>query len=70
MASMSYCAFENTANELRQLRAMLQEAVDNNISMKEFITERSSQYERSAVNKVMQLAADILDLGELLEMKN
>lgn len=64
MANMSYCAFENTASDLRQCLNMLQEARNNGQSLEEFIASRSSEHERRSVGRLLTLCQEILDLTE------
>jgi hypothetical protein len=70
MANMSYCAFENTSNDLQQLLNMMQEAQENGMNMDEFITSRSSKYESIAVMKVLSLCNKILQLSDDMDILN
>lgn len=62
MANMSYCAFENTSNDLHMCVAMMQEAMENGQSLEEFIASRSSEYERRAVGRLISLCNQIVEL--------
>ena len=67
MANMSYCMFENTAQDLRQIRDELREAIDNGESLKTFIGSRSSQYEKKAVTHINEYCKELLYLFETLK---
>ena len=51
MPSMSYCMFENTANEMYQCL----ERLENNLDNDQFL-EDMSEYERDGIMELMRLA--------------
>ena len=53
--NMSYCQFENTLQDLRQLRNVLREAT----SLQE-LTEEMSQYEKEAFAAMPKVLAEML----------
>ena len=53
--NMSYCQFENTLQDLRQLRNVLREAT----SIEE-LTEEMSQYEKEAFEAMPKVLAEML----------
>jgi hypothetical protein len=67
MASMSYCVFENTNNDLNLIRGMLEEAAEANMTLEQFIAARSSAYERQAVTSFIEKLSSIQD--QLLHSK-
>lgn len=62
MVSMSYCAFENTATDMRQCLSMLEEAADSGMDLREFIESRSSREEGRAVERLIALAEELLEV--------
>lgn len=62
MPSMSYCCFENTADDMRQCLSMLAEAADSGISLREFIESRSSREEGRAVERLIAVAEELLEV--------
>lgn len=62
MVSMSYCAFENTATDMRQCLSMLEEAADSGMDLREFIESRSSREEGRAVERLIALAEELLEI--------
>ena len=67
MASMSYCAFENTAIDMKQCVGMMADAVDEGTGLGDFLKERSSSNERWAVKRLVQHARELIELYEQLE---
>jgi hypothetical protein len=67
MASMSYCAFENTAIDMKQCVGIMADAVDEGTGLGEFLKELSSSDERRAVKQLVQHARDLIELYEQLE---
>jgi len=67
MASMSYCAFENTAIDMKQCVGMMADAVDEGTGLGEFLKELSSSDERWAVKQLVQHARELIELYEQLE---
>ena len=58
MGNMSYCRFENTANDLRDcVDELFSYGVDNDMSMSEL----------KALKKMMGMARDILDYADEVE---
>ena len=66
MANMSYCAFENTASDLRQCLSMLMEAHDEGMGLREFIESRSSKEEGRAVERLVSIAQELLEVAEMM----
>lgn len=62
MPSMSYCAFANTADDMRQCLNMLMEAADSGMDLREFIESRSSREEGRAVERLISLAEQLLEV--------
>lgn len=60
MANMSYCAFENTAEDIQQLLNIMQGAAEDDMNLSEFIASRGSEYERRAVQRVLDLCEQLL----------
>lgn len=67
MASMSYCRFENTVGDLRACVEDLATALDEDLTLEQFIESRSSQYEQAAVRKLYLLCVELVDRYEDLE---
>ena len=67
MASMSYCAFENTAIDMKQCVGIMADAVDEGTGLGEFLKELSSSDERRAVKRLVQHARALIELYEQLE---
>lgn len=67
MANMSYCAFENTASDLRQCLNMLYEARDNGVGLQKFIESRSSTSEGRSVERLLSLAEELIEVAGLME---
>jgi hypothetical protein len=67
MANMSYCAFENTYSDLRQCLNMLFEARDNGVGLQKFIESRSSKDEGRAVEQLLALAEELIEVAGLME---
>ena len=71
MSNMSYCRFENTANDMRDCVNAINDALDNNVAFHEFINSLSSRYEASAFRNLYQLAAQfVARYDELHESEN
>ena len=68
MANMSYCRFENTASDLDDCLDQLIEAVDEGMSLKQFYASLSSDYERNALRRMIQLCANFTEAAEQLEI--
>lgn len=64
MASMSYCAFENTSNDLAQCVGILQAWMDENPgkSFADFVKSRSSRREQDSVNTLLGLCNEMVTL--------
>jgi hypothetical protein len=54
--------FENTAQDLNQIIGEMSEAIDNNVSLSEFMKSRSSKYEANAVRNLRRLINDLNDI--------
>jgi len=54
MANMSYCAFENTLDAMRQIAGILEEARADGIGFRDFLKGLSSAYERRAVEEISE----------------
>lgn len=67
MANMSYCAFENTASDLRQCLNMLYEAQDDGVGLREFIESRSSTSEGRSVERLLAIAEELIEVARLME---
>ena len=67
MSNMSYCAYENTLNELRQCLAMLYEARDEGMSLTQFLESRSSKHEKLAVTQLVACAEELLEVYNMME---
>jgi len=67
MPSMSYCVFENTDSDMSQCVERLSEAVDDGISLVQFLEECSSDYERRAVRSLVEQSRSLIELYEQLE---
>lgn len=67
MANMSYCAFENTVNDLRQCLRMMYDAEDADVNLERFIELRSSKEEGRAVGVLISLAEDIVELAQRMD---
>jgi hypothetical protein len=67
MAYMSYCAFENTLNDLRLCTALMSEACDDDKTLEEFIESRPSFYEGKAVRALIDQARQLIELSEEME---
>jgi hypothetical protein len=63
---MSYCKFENTVSDMRDCLYDLMEAVDNGLSMEQFMERLSSDYERRAVRQMAGLLQDMATAFEQL----
>ena len=60
--NMSYCMFENTANDLDQCKEALNEGID--------IEELSSNYEKAGYKRVIELCCEIaVDYGHVVGIK-
>jgi hypothetical protein len=64
---MSYCMFENTLTELGQIQLALEDAVDAEMTLKEFVKNASSSLEADAIVDLRNKLEMILDLYEELE---
>ena len=67
MANMSYCRFENTANDMNDCLNDLVEAVDAGLSMAQFMDRLSSVYERRSVQRMIDLLGQLSEAFEQLE---
>ena len=67
MASISYCAFENTLNDLRLCTALMSEACDDDKTLEEFIESRPSFYDGKAVRDLIDQARQLVKLAEEME---
>jgi hypothetical protein len=66
MANMSYCRFENTANDFSDCLGAIEEALDEGISLNEFMDKLSSNHERWAFEKLIRMASEMMDAYENL----
>ena len=66
MASMSYCAFENTVTDLRRCLAMLYEARESGLTLTQFIESRSSPYEGQSVEHLIVVAQEFVQVAEMM----
>lgn len=67
MTSLSYCAFENTSSDLRQCLNMLIEAHEDGMGLREFIESRSSREEGRAVERLIAIAEELLEVVQMME---
>jgi DnaJ-domain-containing protein 1 len=67
MANMSYCRFENTANDMNDCLNDLVDAVDAGLSMAQFMDRLSSVYERRSVQRMIDLLGQLSEAFEQLE---
>lgn len=66
MASMSYCVFENTADDLQRCIFAMEDYLAENQDLTEFLNSRSSPEERKSVYRLVQLCNDYLDAYDQL----
>ena len=64
MASMSYCRFENTANDLS---ACLQDLEDFEGDLNEFAMQLNSEYERAALHRLIGLCQGVVNVVKILD---
>lgn len=64
MATMSYCRFENTANDIADCIDALEE---NNWDLEYMMENASSPYEKRAMKRFVELCKDVADGFEELE---
>lgn len=64
---MSYCMFENTLNELVQIKAFLEDAVNKSKTLQDLRREASSSYESSSMRELRNELEEILELYEDLD---
>ena len=67
MPNMSYCRFENTANDMNDCLNDLVDAVDAGLSMAQFMDRLSSVYERRSVQRMIDLLGQLSEAFEQLE---
>ena len=67
MANLSYCAFANTSDDMRQCLNMLMEAAESGMGLCEFIESRSSREEGRAVERLISLAEELLQTVDEME---
>jgi hypothetical protein len=67
MANMSYCKFENTANDFKDCLDTLREACSDGLTVKEFMDDLSSDYERRAFTRLVIMAKKFADAFEQME---
>ena len=67
MANMSYCRFENTTSDLDDCLSVLQEALDEGVSLKDFHKSLSSEYERRALRRMIAICEEIVNTTEQME---
>jgi hypothetical protein len=65
MANMSYCQFENTLQDLYQLRNVLREAQ----SMEELL-QKASEYEQQAIKDMPGVLAEMLRFYDIFNNEN
>ncbi len=65
--NMSYCRFENTVGDMQDCAYELQEAVENGLSMDQFMAGLSSEHERYAVRRMLGLLQDMNEAIEALK---
>lgn len=59
--NMSYCAFENTANAIRQVIGIIEDAHEEGMTFGVLIQSRSSKHESRAAMAIAQLAQELID---------
>ena len=65
MANMSYCAFENTARDLRDCMDIMREGEENGASsLEEFIATRNSPEERMAVKRLINICRELVSVAD------
>jgi DNA-binding winged helix-turn-helix (wHTH) protein len=64
---MSYCAFENTTNDIRQCISIIENALEDGKNMQQFISSRSSDREGYAVQKLFHAVQEFVELYKELE---
>lgn len=64
--NMSYCAIENTSHALRQVIELIRDAEEDGIELKEYL-ENVNSHERSAWDRLVDYAQEILEIAELHE---
>lgn len=70
MANMSYCMWENTSRDLGQLVDDVNEALEDGLSLEQFLEDKN-EYERDAVQYVLNKCRKLLDLhAELASNSN
>jgi negative regulator of replication initiation len=62
--NMSYCAFENTADALRQVLNLMYEAQDAGDTFQKFLESRSSAEERRAVERLLSLVEEVKEVAD------
>ncbi len=60
MANMSYCRFENTANDLSDCLGAIEEAIENGMTMEQF-KKSLSDYELNGFHRLMSTIQAIQD---------
>ena len=60
MANMSYCRFENTYGDMKDCVTAMEEAMDEGVSLKEFVREMSTD-ERSAFQRMAALCKRMME---------
>lgn len=60
MANMSYCRFENTYGDLKDCVTAMEEAMDEGVSLKEFVREMSTD-ERVAFQRMAALCERMIE---------
>jgi len=67
MSNMSYCQYENTATDFKQCLDTLREACSDGLTVKEFLDNLSTDYERRAFTRLVIMSKLFADAFE--EMK-
>ena len=66
MPSMSYCRFENTLGDFSACVEDVREAIDNGLTMREFL-EDMSKYEAPCVEELYKEAKDFIRAFDILK---
>lgn len=67
MSNMSYCRFENTAADVQDCNEAIGEAIDNDVSKKEFVLSLSSEQERSAFERMYEQCKNFVEAYETMK---
>ena len=67
MSSLSYCRFENTSADLQACLNDVNEALDKECDLEEFVASRSSEFEQRSVATLYHLCVEFVEAYENLE---